>query len=69
MSNESGEYFSDADINQLCSDLKNMPGLDAKSVDGFGKVLKKFGRNSTDDEMIDGVVSDNKIVFMSPFHF
>lgn len=39
--------------------MKNLPGLDSKSVDDFADILKKFGRNSTDNEMIDGVVSDS----------
>lgn len=41
--------------------MKNLPGLDSKSVDDFADILKKFGRNSTDNETIDGVVSDNQL--------
>lgn len=58
---ESKEYFTDADIREMCSDLKELPGINSQSVDDFANVLKKFRKNSSKDETIDGVVSENKI--------
>lgn len=53
----SSEYFTDADITEMRSDLKDIPGLNPKSVDNFTNMLKKFRKNSTDDETLEGVVS------------
>lgn len=68
-SSESGEYFTDADIHKMCSDLKEMPGINLKSVDGFANVLKKFRKNSSKDETIDGVVSDKNEYIYAFIHF
>lgn len=54
---DSSEYFTDADITDMRTDLKDIPGLNPKSVDNFTNMLKKFRKNSTDDETLEGVVS------------
>lgn len=67
-SSESGEYFTDADIREMSANLKDLPGINSKSVDEFANVLKKFRKNSSKDETIDGVVSDNnKYLCVHPF--
>lgn len=56
-SSDSSEYFSDADIAEMRTDLKDIPGMDPKSIDHFVTTLAKFKKNSTEEETMEGVVS------------
>lgn len=63
-SSESSEYFSDADIAEMRVDLKDIPGMDPKSIDKFATTLAKFKKNSTEDETMEGVVSYFFFIFL-----
>lgn len=54
---DSSEYLTVSDIAGIRSTLKEIPGMSKKSIDDFIKVMETFGKNSTEDQMIEGVVS------------
>lgn len=56
-SSDSSEALTDSDISEMTSDLKDIPGINQKSIDEFTNAMKKFRKQSTDEETMEGVVS------------
>lgn len=63
-SSDSNEYFTDSDIAEMRSDLKEIPGINPKLIDDFADVFAKFRKNATENEVIEAVVSITCCIFI-----
>lgn len=53
----SSERFDIEEIEKLHTELKAIPGINQPVVEDFVNVLKKFTENSTEPEIMEGIVS------------
>lgn len=60
---ESDEYLTDTKIDEINSRLKMTPDMNSKSVDDFTEILRKFRKDSSEKDRIDGAVSGNFIFY------